>query len=646
MPWNTASSIIHDDVIEIFEKEKIILFGLKLNEVPNIELTSYERNYSDDCNNDRLPFLIPLYNASQDGATASIIIEKNDLFPSKIRLFICISYASNNTAWTHQGNSLAFIFSNKPFKLPLWAMISILIVLLGLSGLYSGLNLGLMALTPRELKLIKASGTTTEKKYAEQIYPIRKKGNILLCSILFGITVFNSASTVIIDSITPGIIAIVVSTICIVLFGELLPQSICSRFGLIISAHTTSITKLLMIVTWPVSFPLGKLLDYVLGNETPTSYNRNQLLEVLRMNKDSSLEKDEYDIILGGLKLRSKEVREIMTPLKDCYMVSESSLLDFQSVSDIFKSGFSRIPVYRDNNENIIGLLHLKDITFVDTEDAVPLTNILRFFNHTLIKVILDTTLDRLLSEFKKGIGHLAIVVEENRTESGFSSYSAIGLITLEDIIEEIIQSEILDEKDREKYKSTKQRMKQTNSFRMLSQQSNFPETIENPHFTDNMVSTICKFMSTSISVFSPKNISHEILSKIISRSGVVSSVKSNTSSMYIYENGVASDLFTLIIEGKVEVTVGIANFVYIEGAFSYYGQSCLDPELALKSIENEINLSKTFIPDFSVRILSNVLMVQISSAYYNSAVRSTKLSLNLTNLSFKSGQDDSNKTT
>lgn len=188
-----------------------------------------------------------------------------------------------------------------------------------------------------------------------------------------------------------------------------------------------------------------------------------------------------------------------MTKLDNCFVIEESSVLDFQTVSDLFKSGFSRIPVFRDTKDNIIGLLLIKDITFVDTEDSVPLVNILRFFNHPLIYVTHNTTLDQLLKEFKKGIGHLAVVVMSSNSTTN-RDYRAIGVVTLEDIIEEIIQSEILDEKDREKYISEKKKIRLTTSIQgssyLLSDQGS------NSILTENMVSTICKFLSTCNYIF------------------------------------------------------------------------------------------------------------------------------------------------
>ncbi|KAF0987995.1 hypothetical protein HZS_718 [Henneguya salminicola] len=497
-PWNTTSALKYDNIIEIFEKEAIILYGEEFSDNISVVLSIKKNNYSESCEDDRLPKKFILTNISSEHSTAFIELYKENIFPLGTPFYICLGYNENDTiTWRHQGDSFVVIFSNPATKLDLWVSTLLLVFLIVLSGLYSGLNLGLMALTPRELDLIKASGTSKEKKYATQIYPIRKKGNILLCSILFGITIFNASATVIIDSLTTGAVAIVISTISIVLLCELLPQSICSKYGLTISAHTTFITKILMIVTWPVSFPLGKFLDYLLGDETPTSYNRQQLLEVFRLNKEGNLAKDEFDIIFGGLKLRSKTVAEIMTPLSQCYMINENSVLDFQTVSDIFKSGFSRIPLYRENTQNVVGLLYLKDITFVDTEEMVPLVNILKFFDHPLIKVVHDITLDRILKEFKKGSSHLAIVITETKLENGSYRHDAIGLVTLEDIIEEIIQSEIFDEKDREKHSKAKRKMKQTTSFRYFTQK-NSVLSIDSPSIlTDNMVSAICKFMST-----------------------------------------------------------------------------------------------------------------------------------------------------
>ncbi|KII72238.1 Metal transporter CNNM4 [Thelohanellus kitauei] len=248
---------------------------------------------SDGCSGYRIPGSIEVLDKPPNGRNLTVQISKSNQIVKNTQLYICLKY---NNSWVPQNDNVIFLVKPIQNHLPMWASIVILVALLLISGLYSGLNLGLMALTPRELELIKISGTQKEKEYAEKILPIRKKGNVLLCSILFGITIFNATSTVIVEDLTTSMMAIIISTILIVTFCELLPQSICSQYGLFISANTTFMTEILCVVTWPVSFPLGKILNLILGDQTPCSYNRNQLLEVFRLNKEGGLQNDEVCI--------------------------------------------------------------------------------------------------------------------------------------------------------------------------------------------------------------------------------------------------------------------------------------------------------------------------------------------------------------
>ena len=149
--------------------------------------------------------------------------------------------------------------------IPVWATILLLILLLSFSGLFSGLNLGLMSLTPYDLTVIQEAGTPNDKVYAKRIYPVRKRGNFLLCTILLGNVLVNSTSTILLDTLISGILAVVGSTFAIVIFGEIIPQAVCSRHGLKVGAKTIVLTYIFMILTSPIAFPLSKVLDYILG---------------------------------------------------------------------------------------------------------------------------------------------------------------------------------------------------------------------------------------------------------------------------------------------------------------------------------------------------------------------------------------------
>lgn len=149
--------------------------------------------------------------------------------------------------------------------LPVWAIIICLIFLLSLSGLFSGLNLGLMSLTPDDLLVIQEAGTESDRKYARKIYPVRRKGNFLLCTILLGNVLVNSTATILLDMLVSGGLAVAGATLAIVIFGEIIPQAICSRHGLEIGSRTIGLTRLFMYLTIPIAYPLSKLLDIILG---------------------------------------------------------------------------------------------------------------------------------------------------------------------------------------------------------------------------------------------------------------------------------------------------------------------------------------------------------------------------------------------
>lgn len=168
---------------------------------------------------------------------------------------------------------------------------------------------------------------------------------------------------------------------------------------------------------------------------------------------ENDLDKDEVNIISGALELRRKTVADVMTKIEDAFMLSYEAILDFETVSEIMKSGYSRIPVYendRENNrKNIITTLYIKDLAFVDPDDNTPLKTLCQFYQNPCNFVFEDVTLDIMFKDFKEGNkGHMAFINRINAEGEGDPFYETIGLITLEDVIEELIQAEIMDETD------------------------------------------------------------------------------------------------------------------------------------------------------------------------------------------------------
>ncbi|XP_052468918.1 metal transporter CNNM2 isoform X1 [Carassius gibelio] len=504
---------------------------------------------------------------------------------------------SENTWVYHEGlDTKVIVVEEKKFLLPFWLQVIFIAMLLCLSGMFSGLNLGLMALDPMELRIIQNCGTEKEKNYAKRIEPVRSQGNYLLCSLLLGNVLVNTTLTILLDDIAgSGLIAVVVSTIGIVIFGEIVPQAICSRHGLAVGANTILLTKFFMILTFPASYPVSKLLDHVLGQEIGTVYNREKLLEMLRVTDPyNDLVKEELNIIQGALELRTKTVEDVMTPLRDCFMIAADTILDFNTMSEIMESGYTRIPVYAGERCHIVDLLLVKDLAFVDPDDCTPLKTITKFYSHPLHFVFNDTKLDAMLEEFKKGKSHLAIVQRVNNEGEGDPFYEVLGIVTLEDVIEEIIKSEILDETDLYTDNKTKKRI----AHRERKQDFSAFKPTDNElrvKISPQLLLAALRFLATEVESFSTAQMSEKILLRLLKHPNVIQELKyddknKKMSEHYLFHRNKPVDYFILILQGKVEVEAGKEGMKFEAGAFSYYGV------LALTSSPVPLSLSRTFV--------------------------------------------------
>uniref|UniRef100_A0A8C6UPW6 Metal transporter n=1 Tax=Neogobius melanostomus TaxID=47308 RepID=A0A8C6UPW6_9GOBI len=506
--------------------------------------------------------------------------------------YLCIATstpAGSNDPWTentwiyHDGDDTkVIVVEEKKFLLPFWLQVIFISMLLCLSGMFSGLNLGLMALDPMELQIVQNCGTEREKIYAKKIEPVRSQGNYLLCSLLLGNVLVNTTLTILLDDIAgSGLIAVVMSTIGIVIFGEIVPQAICSRHGLAVGANTIFLTKFFMLLTFPASYPVSKLLDYLLGQEIGTVYNREKLLEMLRVTDPyNDLVKEELNIIQGALE--------------DCFMIPADTTLDFNTMSEIMKSGYTRIPVFEGERSNIVDQLFVKDLAFVDPDDCTPLKTITKFYSHALHFVFNDTKLDAMLEEFKKGKSHLAIVQRVNNEGEGDPFYEVLGIVTLEDVIEEIIKSEILDETDL--YTDNKTKKKITHRERKQDFSAFKPTDNEmKVKISPQLLLATLRFLATEVEPFAPVQMSEKILLRLLKHPNVIQELKydeknKRAAEHYLYHRNKPVDYFILILQGKVEVEAGKEGMKFEAGPFSFYGM------MALTAAPVPLSLSRTFV--------------------------------------------------
>ena len=324
-----------------------------------------------------------------------------------------------------------------PFRInSLFMVYLIVIFLVSLSGLFSGLTLGLLSLDKNELKRKMALGD----KRAAKVYSVRQNGNLLLCTLLLGNVAVNSALAIFLGDITSGALAMLITTALIVIFGEIIPQAASVRYGLIIGAKTVWLVRFFMFILYPLVWPLAKALDKVLGEEVPTIYSKRELIKIIEEHEDwpqSAIDADEERIIKGALTFSDKKVSEIMTPRKKVFGLKGEMILNDDLMRVIKKKGHTRLPIYGKNNHYVEGVLYVKDLIGLDKE--IEVKRLCR--KRHLLRVSQDMKLDELLNKFIKYKLHLAIV--EN------TQHEFVGVATLEDVIEEVLNVEIVDESDK-----------------------------------------------------------------------------------------------------------------------------------------------------------------------------------------------------
>lgn len=327
-----------------------------------------------------------------------------------------------------------------------WTNLALSVFLVLAGGVFAGLTLGLMGQDEVYLKVIALSGEPAERKSAKKVLRLIGRGkHWVLVTLLLSNVITNETLPIVLDRcLGGGWPAVVASTALIVVFGEIIPQSICVRYGLQVGAIFSPFVLVLMFLMYPIAYPISLLLDHILGEDHGTVYKKSGLKTLVTLHKTMGVERlnqDEVTIISAVLDLKEKPVSHIMTPMNRVYTMSADTILNEQVVEEIFNAGFSRIPIHLPNDPlNFIGMLLVRVLISYDPEDALPVAS---FPLATLPETSLDTSCLNILNYFQEGKSHMIVVSETPGEQTG-----AVGVLTLEDVIEELIGEEIVDESD------------------------------------------------------------------------------------------------------------------------------------------------------------------------------------------------------
>ncbi|WFD44708.1 cell agglutination protein Mam3 [Malassezia psittaci] len=321
-------------------------------------------------------------------------------------------------------------------------MVGVLVVL---GGIFAGLTLGLMGLDMVNLQVLLTSGTESERKNAAKVIRLLERGrHWVLVVLLLGNVIVNETLPIFLSEFGSGVSAVILSTVLIVIFGEIVPQSICARYGLSIGAMCAPLVHCAMILLAPVAWPTAKVLDYCLGEEYGTTYRKAELKTFVALHQQigsEHLNDDEVTIIRAVLDLNEKTLQDVMTPIEDVYTLPSDHTLDEPAVETLVASGYSRVPIHEPGKPDaIIGMLLVKRLISYDPEDGWPVS---KFQLTPLPEASPDLNLLDAINYMQVGRSHMILVSRHPGEPQG-----ALGVVTLEDIIEEMIGEEIVDETD------------------------------------------------------------------------------------------------------------------------------------------------------------------------------------------------------
>ena len=372
----------------------------------------------------------------------------------------------------------------------------------------SGLTLGLMSLDKVDLEILRRSGTAKQQKCADKILPVISNPHRLLVTLLVCNAVATEALPLVLDRLTDPITAVIISVTVVLFFGEIIPQAACASYGLEIGAASAGFVRLLLVLVAPLNIPIGWILDKVLSHRTTALFRRAQLKALVDIHGKNQefgghLSADEVRIIKSALDLTNKRAKAAMTPIDMVFMLPMDAVLNEATLTAVLASGHSRIPVHqRGNRCEILGILLVKELILVDVNAGVRVSSMKI---RSLPCLLGETPMYDLLKLFEMGRTHMVVLAQPTREalmrmraeahEAAIDIYSIsdgdfgsdddeilrrtsssplssdgesddgdginvfsinfqpnelqlIGIITIEDVLEELIGSEIIDETD------------------------------------------------------------------------------------------------------------------------------------------------------------------------------------------------------
>ena len=326
----------------------------------------------------------------------------------------------------------------------LWVEITTLAVLIGLSGFFSGLEVALVGVRKSKVVQLFNEG----KKGSKALHKLKMNPSWMMSSVNLGNNLVNVGASALATSLAIRLfgddglgIAVGIMTFLILVFGEITPKTYCNanstkialRYAPVLLAFSYAfypVVKFFEIITRGVVKMTG-------SSSTPPPITEEEIKGVIDQGlEEKALEKDEMELVHGALKFDDTVIRSVMTPRTKMFTLNAKMLL-FEALPQINQRGHSRIPIYGDTHDDIVGFIHVRDV-LKELEKDNKMTSLEKIAREPVF-ASQEKMVSGLLKEMKGRKTHMAIVVDEHG--------GVEGLVTLEDLLEEIV-GEIEDETD------------------------------------------------------------------------------------------------------------------------------------------------------------------------------------------------------
>ena len=326
----------------------------------------------------------------------------------------------------------------------LWVEITALSVLIGLSGFFSGLEVALVGVRKSKVVQLFNEG----KKGSKALHKLKMNPSWMMSSVNLGNNLVNVGASALATSVAMRLfgndglaIAVGVMTFLILVFGEITPKTYCNANSTKVALRYAPVLLAFSYVFYPiVKFfeIITKGVVKITGSSyTPPPITEEEIKGVIDQGlAEKALEKEEMELVHGALNFDDTVIRSVMTPRTKMFTLNAKMLL-FEALPQINQSAHSRIPIFGDTRDDIVGFIHVRDVLRELEKDKKVVT--LEQIARKPVFASQEKMVSSLLKEMKGRKTHMAIVVDEHG--------GVEGLVTLEDLLEEIV-GEIEDETD------------------------------------------------------------------------------------------------------------------------------------------------------------------------------------------------------